>query len=1111
VAYDSGNGDIYTASFLSNTVSVISTATNAVIASVPVGNASDITYDSGNGNLYVSNYWSGNLSVISGATNKAVGSIHVGGYPYGVRYDGGSGDLYVENWVNTLLVVSDKSNTIVANVSVGLAPSAAAYDSINGCVYVDNDGSNNVSVINGSTYKVVANIPVGNGPMDIRFDPGNGDIYTPNWFSNNTTVISGLTNKVIANIPVGTEPNGAGYDPGNGDVYVDNWVTSNVSVISGATNKVVANIAIGAYPWYMAYAPSNGGMYIADNGGDSVSEISTLLGLGNTSPYYRAIGVDGNVSSTVLNVGVNPASVGYDHDNGDFYVSNAGSGNVSVISGSTDRVVDTIPAGTYPFGVVYDSSNGDVYVTNAASNNVSIISGLTDKVVASAQVGSAPLGVAYDSGNGNLFVSNYGGNTVSVVSGSKVVGAITVGTNPAGVAYDSMNGYIYVANSATNNLSVISGSTDTVIATIGVGNDPSGVAIDSWNGDVYVTNFNSNNVTVVSGTSNQVITSMAVGTQPFNLAFDSANGNVYVTNAGQDTVSVISGTTNKVVNTLNVGKRPQGIAYDADQGSLYVADTGSNSTNTILTLLRANATTIASADIGQTLSLSTPILGQGAGEARFNVSESPSSGLSCHTDTPQYRSILTSCAATGSGLYNVTLTVHDSAGYSVQSSLEVVIGALPGVLAPSASPPSIDVGQNVTFTSAVPTGGVGPYNYSWSGLPTGCSRSTTSAVNCTPPDLGQFNVTVTVKDSNGYSATSSARSFVIHGDPTVLVPTPSEPAGIVGHSVTFSTSGSGGSGGLSYRWTFSSSSLGCNPSYNDTAICTPTHAGNYTVNVTVVDSNGGTGTAISGQFEVSPAAAPLTISSFSAHPSSVTIGGFTYLNVTASGGTGTLSYTYTGLPAGCGSSDTASLKCTPTATGSFTVRVFSNDTASHFATATASLTITAAAIVLTSVSVSPVAPDIAAGGSQQFMASPTCSATCPSGVTYTWTLSPNGLGNLSSAMGSTTTFTAGSKTGTVTLTLSASLGTVTKWTNATITITSKSSPTGFLGFSGDTGYILIGVIIAVVVAAMAIIALRGRIAPPTSPAKVEAKEDEKGPAPAGSEKPDGKPEAEPVK
>src|SRR2546427_1093821 len=70
-----------------------------------------------------------------------------------------------------------------------------------------------------------------------------------------------------------------------------------------------------------------------------------------------------------------PVGLAYDSGNGYVYVANAGSDNVSVISGTT--VVATVPVGDDPIGVAYDSGNGYVYVTNDNSNNVSVISTTT--------------------------------------------------------------------------------------------------------------------------------------------------------------------------------------------------------------------------------------------------------------------------------------------------------------------------------------------------------------------------------------------------------------------------------------------------------------------------------------------------------------------------------------------------------------------------------------------------------------------------------------------------------------------------------------------------------------------------------------------------------------
>ncbi len=174
-----------------------------------------------------------------------------------------------------------------------------------------------------------------------------------------------------------------------------------------------------------------------------------------------------------------------------------------------------------------------------------------------------------------------------------------------------------------------------------------------------------------------------------------------------------------------------------------------------------------------------------------------------------------------------------------------------------------------------------------------------------------------------------------------------------------------------------------------------------------------------------------TISSFTATPSTTSVGQTTTLTVVASGGTGTLSYVYAGLPHGCASANKASLSCTPSATGSYTVRVYANDTAGHSANATTFLTVTPA---LASVTLTPSSDTLQVGSSAVFAATPACTGgPCPSTVQYNWSAT-NSLGTVSPIHGSSTVFTAGGATGTDTIYVNASVGSKQVTALATVTI-----------------------------------------------------------------------------
>jgi hypothetical protein len=179
-----------------------------------------------------------------------------------------------------------------------------------------------------------------------------------------------------------------------------------------------------------------------------------------------------------------------------------------------------------------------------------------------------------------------------------------------------------------------------------------------------------------------------------------------------------------------------------------------------------------------------------------------------------------------------------------------------------------------------------------------------------------------VKALVGYPA---VKSLVAAPDPIVL-----------GNSTTFTTTVTGGTGPYSYS--YGNLPAGCSSSNAATLPCRPTVTGNFTVSVKVSDANNRSATG-STLLAVEAAPTPLSIQSFTASPNPVSVGASTTLSVAVTGGTSPYSYTYSGLPTGCSTSNTASLSCTPSVKGNFTVKVSVTDQATHSASSSLTLTV----------------------------------------------------------------------------------------------------------------------------------------------------------------------------
>ncbi len=278
------------------------------------------------------------------------------------------------------------------------------------------------------------------------------------------------------------------------------------------------------------------------------------------------------------------------------------------------------------------------------------------------------------------------------------------------------------------------------------------------------------------------------------------------------------------------------------------------------------------------------------------------------------------------GTFLVQLWVNDSLAQTAYSSTTVTVNPTLTVSVAAVST-TVETGRAVGFW-ANETGGTAPYAVSWT---FGDGSVGTGANPVHAYSLpGNYSVGVWVNDSVGESVHQTLTLTVTQG-PTVggsASPTTTD----TGLPVTFDATVAGGVPPYTIEWAFGGNTSATGPSVSH-AFAT---AGAWRVTVWGNDSKGGVSEQ-SFTVQVQPLPA---ISLFAVSSSEVRAGSSVGFTVTASGGTGALVYSYTGLPGGCSSQNLATLNCTPTQGGLFNITVSVTDAVGGSTTASVQLTVT---------------------------------------------------------------------------------------------------------------------------------------------------------------------------
>lgn len=290
------------------------------------------------------------------------------------------------------------------------------------------------------------------------------------------------------------------------------------------------------------------------------------------------------------------------------------------------------------------------------------------------------------------------------------------------------------------------------------------------------------------------------------------------------------------------------------------------------------------------------------------------------------------CTATTPGTFPIVVSIIDASGFESPNTTGSLV-VRPSVSLTQLNAP-IEAHLGVAFNvSADASGGFPPYTFAYPTVPTGCNPGNGTLFSCVVSVAGSYSIDVLVQDTRGFTSSKSETILVapLPGIPRLTV---SRPFADVGEALWFNLTVTGGAPPLSASYV--GLPVGCASANTFQLTCSPSSSGSVEVTAQVRD---GLGSVAASTPELVVVAPVLSIADLLVSPRTIAVGENVTFNLTMIGGTGPLSITWDGLPAGCDSAG-AHFVCVPAESGTYQVSVRITDAAGVTVEGTSALNVT---------------------------------------------------------------------------------------------------------------------------------------------------------------------------
>jgi YVTN family beta-propeller protein len=310
--------------------------------------------------IYVTNEKSGDLSVIDSATNEVVATVPLGKRPRGIHVSPDHQTIYIalsgtpiagpgvdqsklppsDKKADGIGVFDVRQNKLTSVIQGGSDPEEFDLSKDGKLLFASNEDAGLMSIVDIGTAKVAQSVKVGEEPEGVKTSPDGKFVYVTSEDSGTISVIDPAAAKLITMFEVGHRPRKIAFLPDGSKAFVTLENDGAIRIVDSVQHKPLGTINVGKpgeiKPMAVIVSADGSTAYVSTGRGKKVFFINTKTGE-----------VTGSVEA-----GDRPWGIGLSPDGKTLYTANGPSNDVSVIDLATQTVTKKIKVGDGPWGIV---------------------------------------------------------------------------------------------------------------------------------------------------------------------------------------------------------------------------------------------------------------------------------------------------------------------------------------------------------------------------------------------------------------------------------------------------------------------------------------------------------------------------------------------------------------------------------------------------------------------------------------------------------------------------------------------------------------------------------------------------------------------------------------